>query len=39
MVNSNNPRFAFNTQDEDTEAPLIKVFLHMNSEGSAASIL
>lgn len=27
------PRFAFNTQDEHTEAPLTKVFLHMNSEG------
>lgn len=27
------PRFAFNTQDEHTEAPLTKVFLHINSEG------
>lgn len=40
-VCSIDPRFAFNTQDEHTEAPLTKVFLHMNSEGlsSAASIL
>lgn len=32
-VCSIDPRFAFNTQDEHTEAPLTKVFLHMNSEG------
>lgn len=32
-VCSIDPHFAFNTQDEHTEAPLTKVFLHMNSEG------
>lgn len=30
---SGDPPFAFETQDEPTEAPLTKVFLHMDSEG------
>lgn len=36
-LRSIDPRFAFNTQGERAEAPLTKVFLHINSEGAGSA--